>query len=74
MSVFHRLWELWKHFGRWVGDQVARIIFTAIYLIVALPFGLGVRLLSDPLGRRSAPTWQTKPDRGTALEDARRLF
>lgn len=74
MAVVRRVLELWKRFGRWMGDQVARVIFMAIYLIVALPFGLGVRLLSDPLGKKSAPTWQPKPTRGNALDDARRLF
>lgn len=74
MFVVHRLLEGWKRFGRWMGDQIARVIFVAIYFVVALPFGLGVRLLSDPLGKKSAPTWQPKPARGDALDDARRLF
>ncbi len=74
MFIGRRLLKWWKRFGRWMGDQVARVIFSAIYFTVALPFGLAMRLAADPLGKKAAPTWQAKSERAGSLDDARRLF
>lgn len=55
MTILRRLWNNWKKFGIWMGDQVARVFLVSFYFTVALPFGLLVRATQDPL--------QLKPDR-----------
>ena len=67
-------WTLWKRFGRWMGDQVARIVLTLFYFTIALPFGLGVRLFADPFGLKTIPAWVPRPDSPTTLDAARNLF
>lgn len=56
------LWQAWKRFARRMGNYQSRVLMALLYFTVLLPFGLGVRLLSDPLHikRRGASTWQAK--------------
>jgi hypothetical protein len=69
------IWERWKHTGRAIGDFQARVVLTFFYFVIVLPFGLGVRLLSDPLRlRRPAAnsTWIARTTHDTDMEQARR--
>jgi len=63
ICVLRRLWEGWKKIARRIGDFQARVLLTVIYAILVLPFGLAVRLLSDPLRIKQAPnSWLDRPD------------
>ena len=69
------LWQAWKRFARRMGNYQSRLLMALLYFTLLLPFGLGVRLLSDPLQikRRSASNWQAKqlPVKPTLQEAAR---
>jgi len=57
------LWHTWKGFARRMGNYQSRVLMAFIYFTVVLPFGLGMRLLADPLGVREAggiSNWQPK--------------
>ena len=74
--MLRKLWNRWKAFGQKIADFQARLILTLVYFIVALPFGVFVRLLSDPLAvknQRSRETmWFPKNADEPTLENARR--
>jgi hypothetical protein len=72
------LWNTWKGFSRRMGNYQSRVLMAFIYFIIVLPFGLGVRLVGDPLQIKRAKTgsnWQTK-EMGLkpSIEDARGQF
>ncbi|RPI86210.1 MAG: hypothetical protein EHM41_09280 [Chloroflexi bacterium] len=74
-NFFQKIWQLWKKFGQVVGDIVGRVILTVFYFTVFLPFGLGVRLLSDPLdiGSRRGAVWIDRTTTDLSLSDTRRM-
>ncbi len=56
------LWSAWKRIAHKIGNFQARVILTVLYAIVVLPFGLAVRLFSDPLRIKHRPTrWLDHP-------------
>jgi hypothetical protein len=68
----------WKGFARRMGNYQSRVLMAFIYFVVVLPFGLGVRLLGDPLRikrARSDSSWQPKhlPPK-ISIDEARRQF
>ncbi len=72
-----RAWARWKRFGHVVGDFQARVLPTVIYFVVLAPYGLVVRLVSDPLSLRRAPRpsmWISRLLEDPAIERARRQF
>lgn len=56
----------WTRFAHRMGNYQGRLILAFFYFTVVLPFGVSVRLLSDPLALRKPPAWharhQHKPD------------
>lgn len=61
--------------GQFIGDIVGRIVLTALYFTVVLPFGIGSRLTSDPLQLKptqAASYWHERPAQPVSLEEARR--
>jgi len=75
--VIKKIWEKWKIFARAFADFQARVLLTLVYFIIAAPFGLLVRLLSDPLAiKRHAQRsmWFPKHNPEQTLESARRQF
>lgn len=77
MSMLYRLWERWKAIAHVIGNFQARLLLTLFYFVLLSPFGLGVRLLSDPLGlrKRGLSSWlQKAPERTGVWERARRQF
>ncbi|MCC7519316.1 MAG: hypothetical protein IT578_09050 [Verrucomicrobiae bacterium] len=64
LPIFRRLWHIWVRFGHWLGDVMSWVWMPLFYFVIALPFALGVRIFSDPLGtrRRSAGSshWHPK--------------
>ena len=75
MDLLRNIWERWKRFGQIIGDFIGRVVLTVFYFTIFVPFGLGVRLFSDPLaikaGHRSG--WVERSTKDRTLEDARRL-
>jgi hypothetical protein len=75
MKLLSVIWKKWRAFGKVMGDFVARIIMTIFYFTIALPFGVGVRLLKDPLHLKSPESgWRKREDREETLESAGRLY
>ena len=75
MTYLRTAWQLWKRIALLIGDFIARIVLTIFYFTLFLPFGLGVRLLSDPLAikNRLERNWLQRDKYEDSLEDARRL-
>ena len=48
-GFLRQTWERWIIFAREMGNYQGRILFAFFYFIVVTPFGIGVRLFSDPL-------------------------
>ena len=75
MKVLRLVWEKWRAFGKWMGDAVGRIVMFVLYFTIVAPFGLGVRLFSDPLKMRAVePHWQSRTAEAPNLPDAGRTF
>lgn len=43
------VWDWWKLFATGIGNYQGRVLFAFFYFVVVTPFGIGVRLFSDPL-------------------------
>jgi hypothetical protein len=62
LQTLGKLWAAWKRIGRRIGDFQARVLLTLIYAVIILPFGLVVRLFSDPLNIKTRPAnWLDHP-------------
>ena len=73
--MWKRLWEFQKRLARRIGTFQARVILSIFYAVVVLPFGVAVRLLSDPLRVKWRPTqWLDHPDTPADMTWARRQF
>ena len=69
-------WHGWKAFGQFMGDWLARVVLTVFYFTILIPFGLGVRLFSDPLQIKTAPAtlWRPRDTGDQTLEDTLRQY
>ena len=75
MTLLKRLWRAWRAFGKRMGDAVGRIVMFILYFTIVAPFGLGVRLFSDPLKMRAVePQWQPRIEETSSLTNAGRTF
>ena len=77
MHLLRNAWELWKRFGKFLGDWLARIVLTIFYFTVFVPFGLGVTLLADPLRIRQSggpDLWLSRQTGDQSLDDVQRQF
>ncbi len=77
MSILSKAWNRWKIIGGVLGNYQGRIIVLFFYYTIMLPFGLGVRFLSDPLKIKSSnlpARWVARDPVSSQLEDARRQF
>jgi hypothetical protein len=59
-----------------MGDLLARVVLTAFYFTILLPFGLVNTLFGDPLNmkRGGKPTWLARETGDRDLVEARRQF
>jgi hypothetical protein len=56
------LWSAWKRLAHKIGNFQARVLLTVLYATVVLPFGVIVRLFSDPLHMKHRPQqWTEHP-------------
>ena len=76
MQILRRLWEVWKPFGRFVGNQIARVLLSVFHFTILVPYGLGVRLFSDPLQVKTRPSslWRQRSSGDQSLAEAGRQF
>lgn len=75
MDTVRKFWDKWKQFGQVFGDFIGRLVLTVFYFTIFLPFGLGVRFFSDPLGIKPGHRgeWVARTTKDHSLDDARRL-
>jgi hypothetical protein len=75
MELLGKIWQIWKRIGQAIGDFIGRIVLMIFYFTFFLPFGLGVRLLSDPLSikQTSQLGWLPFDVRASDLNHSRRL-
>lgn len=76
MVWLKRLWAGWKAFGHFIGNMLARVVLSIFYFTVFVPFGLGVRLFSDPLRLKIASDrfWRPRHTGDQTLQDVLRQF
>jgi len=73
LESLKRLWEAWKLLAKKIGTFQARVLLTVLYGVLVLPFGLCVRLFSDPLRIKKLPTrWLDRTDETFDMEWARK--
>ena len=72
-----RVWAGWLGIGHVIGDSVSRVVLTAIYFMMFLPFGAVARFFADPLQRMpraGVSQWHERGPRGETLEEGKGLF
>jgi len=72
-----RAWGWWKVFAIEIGNYQGRMLFAFFYFVIVTPFGIGVRLFSDPLKVKqavSATNWLERSPVRQELETAREQF
>ncbi|RME46966.1 MAG: hypothetical protein D6791_07010 [Chloroflexi bacterium] len=73
--MFRKLWHEWLRVARLIGSFNARALITLVYFVLIAPFGMPIRLFSDPLRMkrpRGAGPWLARRAHDLDLETARR--
>ncbi len=70
--LFRLAWERYRLFGHILGDFQGQVFNLLFYFTIMLPFGIGMRLLGDPLGQKLPARWPEREPVGNTLDDARR--
>jgi hypothetical protein len=71
-EIFQIAWKRFNTIALVMGDVQGRIIITAFYFTILLPFGIGSRLFSDPLRQRDRRAlWLERAAVPEDLESAR---
>ncbi len=73
-NIFRRGWRKWEHFAGKMGNVQGRLLMGYFYFIVVTPFGIIVRLFSDPLNIKKRPEqsdWHPKEPTDLTIEGAR---
>ena len=64
-----RAWAAWTRLAHKIANFQARVLLTVLYAVLVLPFGVIVRLSSDPLRIKKRPThWLDHPDEANDLQ------
>ena len=79
MKLGKLLWKKWLKIGHVIGNFQAQVILSLFYFVFVWPFGIVMRLFSDPLklnfsksrAKSNFTGWNHKKD---TLEVARRQF
>ena len=76
LNWWRRAWERWKRIATVVGDFQARVVLSLFYFVIVLPFGLAVRIFSDPLklSKKQQAGWTDFAERTQTVEEARKQF
>jgi hypothetical protein len=73
LFMLKRAWQAWKELAKKIGNFQARVLLTIFYGILVLPFGLAIRLFSDPLRIKKLPTqWLDHPEEACDMQWAKR--
>lgn len=70
--MFKTAWQRYKIFGDILIDFQGRAFTVLFYFTVMIPFGLGMRLLGDPLHTKGEVEWLKREPISDSLEEARR--
>jgi len=66
-------WHNWKRIARAIGNFQSRVLLTIFYVVFVFPFGIAVRLFSEPLLIKRRPTqWVERCDSVFDLEWAKK--
>jgi hypothetical protein len=70
------LWGKWKKLSAKMGDFQGRLMLIWFYFILILPFGILVRLISDPLNQKPSlgTSWLERPAVKAELDNLRKQF
>ena len=72
-AILQLAWDRFNIIAGIIGDIQGRIIVTAFYFTILVPFGIGARLFNNSLRLRPEnPQWLERPPVQNGLEDARR--
>ena len=73
--ILTTIWDTWLEFGQIMGEIVGRVVLSIFYLTIVLPFGIGVRLFSDPLDvKNKKPNWVERESPEPTVEVASQQF
>lgn len=75
--LWQKLWDTWKALAAEMGNYQGRLLLAFFYFIIITPWGILLRLLSDPLNTHPSPIssfWLKRSDSASELEDARKQF
>ena len=74
--ILRTAWERWRIIAEINGDYVARFITNAFFFTILVPFAVGAKLFSDPLGLRhsAASQWKARKPVGVTIDEARSQF
>lgn len=74
--MIRRIWERWKVIAHKIGIFQSRLLLNVFYFVIVLPFGIGVRLFSDPLHikHKHGSNWTRKIVESSIVERAKRQF
>lgn len=75
MKILRLAWDRLLIITAVYGDAQGRLLASLFYFTVLVPFGIGVRMFSDPLQRAEADKqshWLERPAVSRNLDDARR--
>ena len=73
-TFFRRFKRAWTGFARRMGNYQGRLILAFFYFTVVLPFGVPVRLFSDPLALGKLPAWHGRPQHKPDISRSRLQF
>lgn len=76
-NFLKQLWEGWKGFAAEMGNYQGRMLLAYFYFLMITPFGVLVRLFSDPLRTKfstNSSFWENRPAISSGLDEARRQF
>ena len=76
-KFFSTIWTYWKKFGEFLGNVIGRAFLMLFYFTIVLPFGLIMRLFSDPLDIRdkeTAPSWRERTSPEPTIEASYNQF
>jgi len=74
--LLRKLWLRWKALAQKIGNFQARVILSLFYFTFVAPFGLALRVFSDPLRTKpkGLPSYWLPRESASDFESATRQF